>query len=450
MPAMAWLRDIAYGVGALATSPVWGWRLWRTGKWRTDWRGRFGHAACAPDDPRTLLIHAVSVGEVNAARGLVAELQRRHGDDLRIVISVTTNTGTARARSLYKPRHTVVRYPLDFTCCVRRFLDTVRPTAVALVELEVWPNFLDECDRRGIGVAVINGRLSERSYRRYRLIRPLVAGTFGKLAAAAVQDDACAERFAGLGVPRERIEITGTMKWDNAKIADDVDGSAALAAAMGIDRDRPLVVAGSTGPGEEAMLVEELDGLTDGEGRAAQLMCVPRKPERFDEAAVAMGEPVRRSKYPDGERREHSEAGRFLLDTMGELNKAYALADVVVVGRSFSPQWGSDMMEPIALGKPTVIGPNTADFADVMTKLLAGGGIVQLSGRAEVRAAVAGLLGTERGRALAERGRAVIREQQGATQRYAALVERLAGAGNDDAHDGGIPAGDCVDAPRNP
>ena len=412
--------DIIYGLAAAASSPLWAYRMARTGKWRTDWRGRFGHAPALPPHQPTLMIHAVSVGEVNAVRQLVQKLEQQHGEALRIVISTTTDTGTARAKELFTPRHIVVRYPLDFTASVRRFLDAVKPDAVALVELEVWPTFVAECVKRSIPVAVINGRLSARSFGRYKLIRPLLRSTFARLAAAGVQDDDYAGRFIEMGAPAERVRVTGNMKWDTAVIADDVAGRDDLAACMGIDRSKPLIVAGSTGPGEEQMLVQTLNGMD------AQLLVAPRKPERFDEAAAALGRSiVCRTKCADGSRRPPDGTRRFLLDTIGELRKAYALADVVIVGRSFCPLYGSDMIEPIALGKPTVIGPNVSDFRDVMDKVLAGGGIVQVDGPAGLKRAVQTLLDPVAGRSLAEHGRAVIRRQQGATDRHVELIEQL-------------------------
>ena len=420
---MPLVRDIVYAVGALAASPLWATRMLRTGKWKTDWPARFGRTHVTPVERPTILIHAVSVGEVNATRKLVEGLVAHHRDNLRIVISATTDTGIARARQLYETRHEVVRYPLDFTRSVRRFLDAVQPDVVALMELELWPTFIGECANRDVPVAVINGRLSARSFKTYRKFRFIVGKMFASLAAAAVQDEAYAQRFIEMGTPADRVRISGTMKWDTAAIEDDVPGSGELAVEMGIDRGRPLIVCGSTGPGEEKMLVDALDGLTDSAGRRVQLILVPRKPERFDEAAAAMGNPVRRTQAAS----RKPQADLFLLDTMGEQRKAYALADVVIVGRSFCPLFGSDMMEPIALGRPTVIGPNTGDFADTMAKLLAGDGIVQVADITEVRAAVSALLGTDRGRQLASRGRMVILQQQGATQRHVELIEKLLG-----------------------
>ena len=195
--AMSWIRNLVYGVGLLVTAPIWIVRLATTGKWRTDWAGRFGGGPqLKPSDGRaTLLIHAVSVGEVNATRELIDRLQARHEEQLRIVISTTTNTGTDRAKQLFGGAHEVVRYPLDLSGFVARFLRRVRPDAVALVELEVWPNFVAACRRRNIPVGVINGRLSERSFGRYKLIRPLIRDAFASLSWVSVQDESYRQRF---------------------------------------------------------------------------------------------------------------------------------------------------------------------------------------------------------------------------------------------------------------
>ncbi len=427
------IRDIAYAIAGLASSPIWGTKLLRTGKWRTDWASRFGKCELHPVDRPTILIHAVSVGEVNATRKLVEMLQAKHNEAIRIVISATTDTGIARAQSLYEDKCEVVRYPLDFTPSVRRFFNSVQPDVVCLMELELWPTFVGECVKRHVPVAVINGRLSERSFATYRKFRWALRRMFASLSAAAVQDEAYAKRFYHMGVSADRVQVSGTMKWDTAVIRNEMPGADEMADEMGIDRSRPLIVFGCTGPGEEAMAMKHLCSITDGNGRDAQLMIVPRKPERFDEAAEAMGNCVRRTQSSRGlsptttqaASRRPQTADLFLLDTIGELGKAYSLADAVVVGRSFCPLFGSDMIEPIALGKPVVIGPNTSDFADTMNHLLAGDGIIQVKDMLAAREAVTELLKTNRGEQLASNGRKVILQQQGATLRHVELIERL-------------------------
>ena len=420
MPGMGKLLDVCYGLGAVVSSPIWGLSMLRTGKWRTDWRGRFGHRGdavgpeheAASDYQKTLLIHAVSVGEVNLIRNLVDHLSQSQ-PDLRIVISTTTNTGFDRARQLYRDKYRIVRYPFDFSWMVNRFLDRIKPDAVALTELEVWPNFMRACVRRGIPVAVINGRLSANSFKGYKKLRRLLRSMFASLSAVGAQTPDYAERFKHMGVPTQRVQVLDTMKWDTAKIADQVEGANALADEMGIDRSRPLVVAGSTGTDEEKLLIEAVPN-------DVQLMLVPRKPERFDEVAALSSEMVRRTKPsppPASGRR------LFLLDTMGELGKAYSLADVVIVGRSFNGWGGSDPIEPVALGKPTMIGPDHHNFADAVAALESGGGIL-VTDRPGLT--VQELLNDPTRRAeLAKHGREVILSHQGATQRHAKMLLEL-------------------------
>ncbi len=411
---MRWLLDMLYLLAAVATSPVWLTRMIRTGKIRTDWRGRFGHvqSLTKTNAPR-ILLHAVSVGEVNAVRALVSQLADQ-AQPVDIVIATTTDTGYARAKALFGDLHSVVRYPFDFSHAVGRFLDAVQPDAVALVELEVWPNFVALCQKRHIPVCVINGRLTGRSYARYRYIKPLIARAFNSLRFASVQNEQYAKRFQALGVPSERLHITGTMKWDTAAIANTVASSQELAAQLGIDLDKPLIVAGSTAPGEHELLISAVP-------EGVQLLCAPRRPEWFEQAAEAMQDCIRRTGLPG----QSTNSGRFLLDTIGELRQAYALADIVVVGRSFGTLHGSDMMEPIALGKPTVIGPAVADFQDTMDALLAGDGIIQTTDEKLGYTLRDLLANPDRRRELAANGRAVIRAHQGATARHVAQICNL-------------------------
>ncbi|MEX2216600.1 MAG: glycosyltransferase N-terminal domain-containing protein [Phycisphaeraceae bacterium] len=427
---MPLLRDIFYGFAAAITSPIWGYHLLRTGKWRTDWAGRFGKVPAGAMNGRgeagsgkgpTIMIHAVSVGEINATRLLVKQLDEAFAGKCRIVITATTNTGIARANELYEGRHIVLRYPLDLTRSVRRFLDAVKPDLVALMELELWPTFVQECDRRKIPIGVINGRLSERSFKGYRFFRAVIRSAFRRLTFAAVQTKEYAERFIGLGTDPARVQVADSMKWDTANVADaaSVSGANELAAAMGIDPARPLIVCGSTGPGEEELLVAARPA-------GVQMMIVPRKPERFNEVAATMQrlapdqKLVRRTEHADGSTRAIDGSELFLLDTMGELRKAYALADVVIVGRSFIDLYGSDPMEPAAIGKPVIIGPHHGDFKDAIDTLKAAEGIIISDQPCE---AASGLLADRDAAArLASNGQKSILSRQGATARHVKLI----------------------------
>ncbi len=409
--SMSLVVDVIYLVVALLSSPVWLYRLLRTGKYKTDWKGRFGFLNEIPTTNRPrILLHAVSVGEVNAARLLIAQLNSLP-DNPEIVIASTTNTGFARAVQLFSEKHRVVRYPFDFSFSVRRFLKAVNPNFVLLMELEVWPNFTAICTRHNIPIGVINGRLTQRSTRRYRHLGALIRPSFRRLSLVAAQDHMYADRFRELGA--ENITVTGTMKWDTAQITNSIDGAEKLASDLGIDRKRPLIVAGSTAPGEHELL---LQSLPDG----AQLLCAPRKPEWFDQAAEVMHQCARRSRGDHG-----SPTGLFLLDTIGELRAAYSLADIVVIGRSFGHLHGSDMMEPIALGKATVVGPAVADFQQTMDALLAGDGILQVTA-GDLASTLRDLLDhPDRRVELGENGRAVIRSNQGATERHVEMISAL-------------------------
>jgi len=414
---MRWLLDCLYLAAAILTLPVWLIRMIRTGKIRTDWPARMGRANPLPAKGRPrILIHAVSVGEVNAIRLLVDQLAAA-GESPEIVIAATTDTGIARARELWLQHYAVVRYPFDFSAFVSRFLRAISPDLVVLTELEVWPNFVSACAARRIPIVVVNGRLTERSFRRYRQIKALVAPMFRRLSAVATQNAQYADHFIALGTPIEAIHITGTMKWDTAHIADDVPGAGDLAADLGLDRSRPLIVAGSTAPDEHQLL-------HDATPPGVQLLCAPRKPEWFDQAAADLPNCVRRSQAK-GKSRLPSSSDRFLLDTIGELRKAYALADVVVIGRSFGNLHGSDMMEPVALGKATVVGPAVADFQDTVNALLAGDGLVQTT-RDQLGQVICDLLHDRARRVqLASRGRRVIQAHQGATEKNVNLILQM-------------------------
>ncbi len=365
------VRDLAVGLGlgVYAVKHRIG-----AGRWRSDLRtrsGRVGVVARRRSGPR-ILVHGVSVGEIHALEPLVGALGRspRTPD---VVVSASTETGHARAQRLYGESHEVVRFPLDLTWMVGRFLDSVRPDMVALAELELWPSFLAACWARGIPVCVVGGRLSKRSFRGYSLGRLLVARMFRRLALVVAQTETDRSRFEWLGALPQRTVVGGSLKWDaSATGVDAEDGEAEaaerLAAELGVDRARPLVVAGSTGPGEEKALLDRLPP-------ECQLLLAPRDPDRWDEVArLAPG--MRRRTQASSPPAESSAARAFLLDTLGELTVAYRLADAAFVGRSLVPMGGSNPLESVARGKPTVTGPHCENFRGVVEALQADGGIV--------------------------------------------------------------------------
>lgn len=408
---MGFLYDLLYSLAALVLAPFWALKR------REGWRERFGHV---PDDktpsdkgarPRVLL-HAVSVGEVNALRNLVPRLTKHYD----VVISTTTDTGTARAAELFADSCPVVRYPLDFSRCVKRFLDAVQPDMVVLTELELWPNFARNCHKRKIPLAIVNGRLSKRSFRRYVLILPLLWLTFRRLAFVAVQDHAYAKRFQTMGTRKDRIHVTGSMKWDAVDVSADPDGAEELRRKMGIDPNRVFVVAGSTAPDEHRMLHRAVP-------RGAQLLCAPRRPEWFDDAFDELS-PCTRWSTITTPILPSTKNERFLLDTIGQLRHAYELADIAVIGRSFGRLYGSDPMEPAALDCALVIGPAVDDFLDAVEKLEAADAIVRTT-RTELDAVIKDLIANEaRRKELAANAKKCVAAMQGGSQRNAALIEQ--------------------------
>jgi 3-deoxy-D-manno-octulosonic-acid transferase len=425
--------DIAWGTILGVGAPFWVLHPGARRKVTRALRERMGRGVRRDGTDPAVMIHAVSLGEMNATRALVRMLADAR-PDLRFIVSTTTDTGFARGRELYgaDPNVTVIRYPLDFSSAVGRVLDGVHPGVVVLMELEVWPNFIRQCAARGIPVLLVNGRLTESSFRNYRIGRPLVSGMFSRLAAVCAQDETYAKRFMELGAPADRVHVTGTMKFDTAHVADRIDGAEALARSVGLrPGEEPILVCGSTGPGEESLLLElyrEMDP-------RVRLVLVPRKPERFDEVEQTIRASglnvVRRSEAPPADELEamrgNSRPPVVLIDTMGELRKFYSVADVVFVGRTLvdlgARQRGSDMIEPAALAKPVIVGRFTHNFADAMRRFVEAGAVKVVGDAEGLGRAVAEVLASpDRAAEMGRRAQEVVRREQGATARHVDLI----------------------------
>ncbi|HEX41331.1 MAG TPA: 3-deoxy-D-manno-octulosonic acid transferase [Phycisphaerales bacterium] len=282
---MRFLLDIAYLFAVLAYAPVMLYRMVACGRYRTGWPHRFGKVGRRHSGGRCIWIHAVSLGEINATRTVVAELKQRLGD-CEIVISTTTDTGMERARALFAADHEVFYFPLDFSFISRRAFRRLRPDLCLLMELEVWPNFLTSARKFGAHVVIVNGRISEHSFKWYRRIRPIAKAIFSRLSIILTQTELYAERFRRIGCASERVVVTGSLKYDTAQIADRVHGADTLAAQLGITAEQRLLVAGATGNDEEKILLDVYRRLIEEpQFRDVRLVVVPRKPERFDEVA---------------------------------------------------------------------------------------------------------------------------------------------------------------------
>lgn len=430
---MRWLANGVYAAAAILYLPIALYNALFLKKNRTGWRERFGRLPQFPPADQRIWIHAVSLGEINATPRL-AEMLQSEVPGAEIVFSTTTDTGFHRAVQLYG-RERVFRYPLDFSWVVSRALNAVRPSLIVLVELEVWPNLVSEARRRNIPVVIINGRLTERSARRLSRLGGFARGIFRKLTWVGAQDGVIAKRFESLGVDSSRIEVTGSVKWDTARVADHVPGDRELAIAIGLNSAQPVLVCGSTGPGEEAIILDAWQRAmkaqsTDGNfTRLPRLIIIPRKPERFDEVAQLIQRAgfdcVRRSEHPNGAAPAILQNQTVILgDTMGEMRLFYSLASLVIIGRSFVPMGGSDPMEAAGLGKPMLTGPFISNFEQPVRALQASGAVTIVENPADLAKHIERWLNDQPGFARrGAAGRDTVLQNQGATQR---TVTRLA------------------------
>lgn len=395
---LPWLLNLLWGGVLLAVSPVLLYRTLRHGKYRHSWRQRLlGELPRIPQDstgPR-FWFHAVSVGEVLMLESVLEELAKRE-PQAEIVISVTTHTGLDVARRKF-PEHTICCFPLDFSWAVRKAIRRIQPTRIVLVELELWPNFILEAARAGVPLSLINGRLSERSFRGYSkagwLMRRLIS-SFDQL---AVQSEEYARRFIELGAKPDRVIVTGSVKFDRVTTDRENPQTQALRAAFGLNSHEPVFVAGSTVAPEENVALEAWQEVRRQHPKL-RLILVPRHKERFEEVAQMVESRnlnlLRRSQSTgesDSARSPLGEAGAdqslsveaflndglppesppvILLDTLGELSACWGLADFAFVGGSLANRGGQNMIEPAGYGAALCFGPDTRNFRDVVVALL--------------------------------------------------------------------------------
>jgi 3-deoxy-D-manno-octulosonic-acid transferase len=368
-----------------------------------------------------LWIQAVSVGEVEIARRLIRALRER-APDLPITVTATTATGLELARSSLAGMAAVAACPLDTIGPVSRFCDQVRPRALILVETELWPEMLSQAGDRGIPVAVVNARLSARSAARYRRVRALLRPLLEPITLVLTRDVDDARRFQSIGVAADRITAVGNIKYDLEADPRPLPWRAAVEVAAG---RRPVVVAGSTMEGEEAMV---LDALAEVDEPRPLLVLAPRHPERFDavaELVAARGLALARRSRLDQEP-PTADADVFLLDTIGELSRAYALARVAFIGGSLVPTGGHNPLEPLAWGVPVVSGPHVHNFAEVYRLLFEAGAARCVDGPADLAGAIGRWLSDPvAAQAAGSAGEVVVRDNRGATERTASVLLEL-------------------------
>ncbi|HEV3121287.1 MAG TPA: glycosyltransferase N-terminal domain-containing protein, partial [Isosphaeraceae bacterium] len=386
-----------------------------------------GSAPWRIGDRPCLWFHAVSVGEVLLLRPLVAELsKRRPGWD--VVVSTTTTAGLLVARQTF-PDLVTFYAPLDFSWATKRAVARVRPTVLALVELELWPNLIWAAKRAGARVSIINGRLSLRSHRGYLRLRGPLGRTLRRLDSVAAQTPEYAERFVSIGVPRQFVRVTGSVKYDGLESDRDNPRTLALRRELGLSASDVVFVAGSTMEGEEAAALEAYrEALATHTG--LRLVIVPRHRERFDRVAAWLeqkGERVLRRSRPGVIEGSGSRPPVVLVDTMGELAAVWGLADLAFVGGSlFRGRGGQNMMEPAAYGASVMFGPHTDNFRDTVEQLLSRRAARRVSsGRELARALITDLQDPETAVARGAAGRRFVLAQQGAADRTISELDRL-------------------------
>ncbi len=396
------------------------WRGLRQREYFDRWSERFAFYR-DPGLKECLWLHAVSVGEVNAAAPLLAALRKAY-PGRQWLVSTTTPTGSARARALWGDSVRHAYLPYDLPGAVRNFLDQFRPRIAIVMETEIWPNLYAELHRRAVPVLIANARLSERSLRGYRLIAPLLRHALKHVRWVAAQSRADADRYLRLGADPGAVRVTGNLKFDQA-VPEGVEAHA-LVWRQQWGR-RPIWIAASTHEDEEATVLAAhralLDRLPD-----ALLLWAPRHPERFASVASAVERSGlrRRTRRDDGLPDDDSQV--FVIDTLGELMAFYAAADVAFVGGSLQPVGGHNLLEPAALGLPIVVGPHTFNFVDI-TALLAKAGAVRVVTDATGLVAVLGewLANPEQARVQGESGRGCIAGERGALASTVDLVATM-------------------------
>jgi len=401
-------------------APVWALRACRDRRHLRRARERLGWLPAGAPAGAPVWIHAVSVGEVKAARPLVQAL-RAHDPSLPLSLSTSTPAGYETACRAF-PDVYVFHAPLDLAFVVRRVLRRLRPRLLVLLELEVWPALLRAADEAGVGRAIVNGRMTERSWRSYRRWRWWLP-EFDRLDLVAAQDETCGRRIADLGVPESRIRVTGNLKHELGE-PPTPQTLAALAARTGLDDGHPVFVAGSTHAGEDELAAAAWTAA--GGGASSHFVLVPRHVERVPEVARLLRRlGLEHVLHSRGERRDRGTV--LLVDTLGELEAFFALSSVVFLGGSLVPVGGHNVLEPAAAGTALLVGPHLESCRAEAERLRAAGGLEVVADGAALSARLAALLSDREARAtLGRRARAAVSGLRGAAQ---ADVRLLAEAG---------------------
>lgn len=408
----------------LLTSPYWLYHALRHGKYHAAFPQRLGRVPARlrlKSDSRVIWVHAVSVGEVLAVSGMV-EAMRTRLPQHRVLVSTTTDTGQAVARKRFGEEN-VFYFPMDFAFAIRPFLRALRPELIVLAETEFWPNFLRLAHSTGATIAVVNGRISDRSWPSYRRFRFALQTMLARVDLFLAQTEQDSERLRAIGAPPQRVRVTGNLKFDVA-VPSPPAILETLRASLAGENAGPVLVCGSTVEGEEAPLLRAFQSVRAEHPRAVMILA-PRHPERFDDAAKLIAE----TRLPSYRRSQwHGEplsGGVLLLDSVGELAALYALADLAFVGGSLVRRGGHNIIEPAQPGVAIVIGPHTQNFRDVVAQFQKRDA-VRVVAPSELESTFRYFLShdAER-RALGQRAQETVRSQAGATNRTMEALQKL-------------------------
>jgi 3-deoxy-D-manno-octulosonic-acid transferase len=411
--SLAWMAVLAI------TAPWWLWKMATTGKYREGLAERLGTVPArlfsAGDTRPAIWIHAVSVGEVIAISGLVREL-RTQVLEYRVVISTTTRTGQQIARERFGAEN-VFYYPLDFAFAVRPYLRALRPQLFVLAETEFWPRMLHETRKAGIPVAVVNARISDRSYPRYLRLRVLWKRILRGISIALAQAEEDVARLQAIGIPAERIKLGGNLKYD---VRPNPSSAVVKLIREALPEGAKLLVCGSTLEGEEQLLLNAWPRLT-ADNPDLRIILAPRHPERFAAVASLLDQNginwSRRSEWKSSSRPIFEAGSVLLLDSIGELAPIYSLATVAFIGGSMIPAGGHNPLEPAQFGVPILMGPHYENFGEIVEKLKAGQAI-RIVEPAELSAVLLTMLREEStSRTMGDRAREVFQAEAGATGR---------------------------------
>ncbi|HEY3971840.1 MAG TPA: 3-deoxy-D-manno-octulosonic acid transferase [Candidatus Sulfotelmatobacter sp.] len=427
------LYSLALALGMIVSLPYWLYQIFRHGKYRRGLAERMGSVparltkAAESQSHRAIWVHAVSVGEVLAVSGLIEQM-RRSFPQYRVFLSTTTDTGQELARKRFGEEN-VFYFPLDFAFAIRPYLRGLKPELVILAETEFWPNFLRLAHASGARIAVVNARISDRSWPRYARFRWSLRRMLEHVDLFLAQTSDDAERLQSIGADAARVQVTGNLKFD-VSLPSPPPIVNSLRRSLAAEGAGPVLVCGSTVDDEEPPLLKAFENLRVPHPRAVMILA-PRHPQRFDEVAILiqqLGIPSRRRSQWRGE----SLAGRiFLVDTIGELAALYVLADVAFVGGSLVPRGGHNIIEPAQHGVAVVTGNHTENFRDIVS-LFQSRDAVRIVGLSELPLTLMQLLADDaERRALGRRAEATIRSQMGATARTLAALQTLMETGRD-------------------